>query len=215
MQSGKIWKNRGLHTVWKNDRTNLQKKLIQRKNNITAMLFNFISILRVTLLIRLLVYMWARGTSTARSQAWSHSRRGSTATTTIRLTLSLLGTQHDHMNTLILTNHFACSLQELDMSAESLLLREMVSRSAPWSEAIAQTLNAKPELVEYYLVRAVWIHYTAQQHWHVWQVTTKQLVGVLLIVFVNKKHVSKISEVQSTITTTGIMGVMVRIKVSY
>lgn len=39
------------------------------------------------------------------------------------------------------------------MSAESLLLREMVSRSAPWSEAIAQTLNAKPDLVEYYLVR--------------------------------------------------------------
>lgn len=103
------------------------------------------------------VSMWARGTSTARSRAWSHSHRGSTATRTL-LTLSLLGTQLDLAHVmLILTNHLVCSLQELDMSAESLLLREMVSRSAPWSEAIAQTLNAKPELVEYYLV-----HYS---HW--------------------------------------------------
>lgn len=41
-------------------------------------------------------------------------------------------------------------------------------------------------------------------------ITFKQLVGVLVAVFVAKKHSKFVSEIQSQIVTTGILGVMVR-----
>lgn len=81
-------------------------------------------------------------------------------------------------------------IQELDMTTESLLLREMVSRSAPWNEALLQALNQRPDLVEYSLV------------------ASKQLVGLLLCIFVNKKHLNNVSEVQFTVVATGTLGVM-------
>jgi hypothetical protein len=42
-------------------------------------------------------------------------------------------------------------------------------------------------------------------------ITFKQLVGVLVAVFVAKKHSKFVSEIQSQIVTTGILGVMVRL----
>lgn len=38
------------------------------------------------------------------------------------------------------------------MTAESLLLREMISRSGPWNEALLQALNQRPDIGEYVLV---------------------------------------------------------------
>lgn len=168
MQSGKIWKNRGLRTAWKNARMNLQKKLIPRKYFIETVYTRYFSNLRMVALyaitLRAPILIWPLsiyvGTWNINSKKpgveslapWLNSYTDTPPDiVAIGYAVSLI--MIVAWVSAVLTNHCVCSLQELDMSAESLLLREMVSRSAPWSEAIAQTLNAKPDLVEYYLVR--------------------------------------------------------------
>lgn len=51
-------------------------------------------------------------------------------------------------------------------------------------------------------------------HYCLSQVKTIRLVGILLLVFVEKKHLPHVSEVDASTVATGIMGLMVRSVVS-
>lgn len=79
------------------------------------------------------------------------------------------------------------SFQELDLTAEALLLGD-TSRAAPWEQLIQTTLRALGP-------------YT--------KVMTKQLVGMLLCIFVLDRHLPAITEVKSSNAGVGIMGMMV------
>eukprot|EP01124_Arcella_intermedia_P036376 TRINITY_DN9506_c0_g1_i1.p1 TRINITY_DN9506_c0_g1~~TRINITY_DN9506_c0_g1_i1.p1 ORF type:complete len:512 (-),score=111.78 TRINITY_DN9506_c0_g1_i1:713-2104(-) len=78
-------------------------------------------------------------------------------------------------------------LQEMDMSAEALLLQEMASRSEPWEQVFAQYLNKKGK-------------------YH--HVTTKQLCGILLCVYIREDCKPYCSGGTDAICPTGIMGIM-------
>eukprot|EP00026_Physarum_polycephalum_P002205 Phypoly_transcript_02210.p1 GENE.Phypoly_transcript_02210~~Phypoly_transcript_02210.p1 ORF type:complete len:894 (+),score=189.75 Phypoly_transcript_02210:175-2856(+) len=81
---------------------------------------------------------------------------------------------------------YAVGFQELDLTAEALLLGD-TTRAAPWEQQIMTTLSLQGEYV---------------------RIMTKQLVGVLLCVYVKKEHVPHVSDVQSGLAGVGMMGMM-------
>ena len=82
----------------------------------------------------------------------------------------------------------ALGFQELDLSAGALILGDN-SRVAPWEEKIASTLK---KIGNYTMIMS------------------KQLVGVLLNVWVEEEHLAFIKEVHSETAAVGIMGMMVK-----
>ncbi|GAM21673.1 hypothetical protein SAMD00019534_048480 [Acytostelium subglobosum LB1] len=81
---------------------------------------------------------------------------------------------------------YAIGFQELDLTAEALLLGD-TTRAAPWEQAIQQTLAQQGDYVK---------------------LLSRQLVGILLCVYVKKEHLKNITHVQSDIAAVGIMGMM-------
>ncbi|EAL73184.1 RhoGAP domain-containing protein [Dictyostelium discoideum AX4] len=79
---------------------------------------------------------------------------------------------------------YAIGFQELDLTAEALLLGD-TTRSLPWEQHILNTLQGD------YV-----------------KLLSKQLVGILLCVYVKKEHKPHIANVQSDIAAVGIMGMM-------
>ncbi|EGC34737.1 inositol 5-phosphatase 4 [Dictyostelium purpureum] len=79
---------------------------------------------------------------------------------------------------------YAIGFQELDLTAEALLLGD-TTRSLPWEQHILSTLGGD------YV-----------------KLLSKQLVGILLCVYVRKEHRQHIAHVQSDIAAVGIMGMM-------
>lgn len=90
--------------------------------------------------------------------------------------------------------------QELDMSAES-ILKHQTSRAQPWIDHIEKELNLTaeyrndknadlPDEETYALIQA------------------KQLCGVLLTIYSKKKHLPFISDIQTVVRVTGILGMM-------
>ena len=107
--------------------------------------------------------------------------------------------------------HVHYSFQELDLTPEALLLGD-TSRAAPWEQMIAITLNM---LDRYHLVRACslpceLIHQTNITFIHQ-QLLSKQLVGMLLCIFVKEQHLQHISGLRVGAAGVGIMGMMVRL----
>eukprot|EP00727_Mastigamoeba_balamuthi_P006660 m51a1_g2614 putative type ii inositol -trisphosphate 5-phosphatase-like (1072) ;mRNA; r:512229-517451 len=81
---------------------------------------------------------------------------------------------------------YCVGFQELDLSASALVLGD-TSQGAPWELAINSTLKS---IGDYVLL------------------IMKQLVGMLLCVYIKREHLSKIGDVQSNLTAVGIMGMM-------
>lgn len=81
---------------------------------------------------------------------------------------------------------YAIGFQELDLSKENFLLNNS-SYEDMWTPAIEMSLRKKGE-------------YT--------KLVSKQLVGMLLVIFVHSKHVGHISDVATASEGTGIMGLM-------
>jgi len=81
---------------------------------------------------------------------------------------------------------YCIGFQELDLSASALVLGDN-SKAAPWEAAIQSTLATVGDYAK---------------------LITRQLVGVLLCVYVQHSLMPKISEVQSDIMPVGILGVM-------
>ena len=81
---------------------------------------------------------------------------------------------------------YCIGFQELDLSASALVLGD-TSKAEPWVCCIAATLSKYGDYV---------------------QLATKQLVGILLCVFVRRALTAVIRDVQSDIMPVGIMGVM-------
>ena len=81
---------------------------------------------------------------------------------------------------------YCIGFQELDLSASALVLGD-TSKAEPWVNCIAATLSKYGDYV---------------------QLATKQLVGILLCVFVRRALAGAIRDVQSDIMPVGIMGVM-------
>ena len=82
------------------------------------------------------------------------------------------------------------SFQELDLTSGALLLGE-TPRAAVWEEMILSHLNSKDENSKYSLIHS------------------KQLVGMLLCIFVKSDHTPHVTKFQSTVAGCGIMGMMV------
>jgi hypothetical protein len=82
---------------------------------------------------------------------------------------------------------YCIGFQELDLSVSGLVLGDN-SKAAPWEAAIHSCLNAS---VGDYV-----------------KLATKQLVGILLCVFVKRGLAPKITDIQSDLMPTGVMGVM-------
>ncbi|KNC49078.1 RhoGAP domain-containing protein [Thecamonas trahens ATCC 50062] len=81
---------------------------------------------------------------------------------------------------------YAVGFQELDLSAEAFLLNN-TTRSAPWEQHIEQALSKHGDYV---------------------LITSKQLVGILLCVYVRTEFLPYISDVQTDVAGVGVMGVM-------
>ncbi|EFA77723.1 RhoGAP domain-containing protein [Heterostelium album PN500] len=81
---------------------------------------------------------------------------------------------------------YAIGFQELDLTAEALLLGD-TTRALPWEQAIAASLATQGEYVK---------------------LLSRQLVGILLFVYVRKEHRPHITHVLSDIAAVGIMGMM-------
>ena len=81
---------------------------------------------------------------------------------------------------------YAVGFQELDLSAEAFLLNN-TTRSAPWEQHIETALSKRGDYV---------------------LITSKQLVGILLTVYVRTEFLPYISDVQTDVAGVGIMGVM-------
>ncbi|GAM18525.1 hypothetical protein SAMD00019534_017000, partial [Acytostelium subglobosum LB1] len=81
---------------------------------------------------------------------------------------------------------YAIGFQELDLTAEALLLGD-TTRALPWEHAITQTLQTQGDYIK---------------------LTSRQLVGILLFVYVKKEHRAHITHLQSDIAAVGIMGMM-------
>eukprot|EP01125_Pyxidicula_operculata_P018928 TRINITY_DN6800_c0_g1_i1.p1 TRINITY_DN6800_c0_g1~~TRINITY_DN6800_c0_g1_i1.p1 ORF type:complete len:735 (-),score=160.60 TRINITY_DN6800_c0_g1_i1:232-2436(-) len=88
----------------------------------------------------------------------------------------------------------AVGLQELDMSAEALLLEQTAAKSEPWEAAFFQTLNgsnvSKDPSKSYKLI------------------SQRQLCGVFMCVYIREDMIPNLSTVRQTVCTTGIMGIM-------
>eukprot|EP00727_Mastigamoeba_balamuthi_P004490 m51a1_g14039 hypothetical protein (712) ;mRNA; f:1170592-1174281 len=81
---------------------------------------------------------------------------------------------------------YCIGFQELDLSASALVLGD-TSQAVPWENAISYTLK---RIGDYVLIMM------------------KQLVGVLLCVYIKRDHLGQVSDLQSGLAATGIMGVM-------
>jgi len=91
--------------------------------------------------------------------------------------------------------------QEVDMSANALLLSN-VKASAPWEDAIQETLGQK-----YVMVRPWCVDPCAESH--SLQLISKQLVGVMIMVFVKSEHFRHVHDLRFSIVGCGLLGVMV------
>ncbi|KAI0258569.1 Endonuclease/exonuclease/phosphatase [Gloeopeniophorella convolvens] len=80
------------------------------------------------------------------------------------------------------------ALQEIDLSTEALLYSKKTTREDAWTVAVLAGLGEKAELYE--------------------KLTSKQLVGILLIVFVKKDLRSCFTGIRANSVGAGIMGVM-------
>jgi phosphatidylinositol-bisphosphatase len=81
---------------------------------------------------------------------------------------------------------FAIGFQELDLSAQALVLGD-TTKSEPWEEAIIATLSTMDDYI---------------------LLMTKQNVGILLVVCVKPEHLPYIHSVQTAAASVGIMGIM-------
>lgn len=85
---------------------------------------------------------------------------------------------------------FVISLQEVEMSGAA-LVRELTKTSAQWTDAIVEALSvASDRKIEYRKLKVV------------------QLVGLVLIVLVQVKHVDFVSHVRLSLTRTGALSVL-------
>ncbi|CAJ0758941.1 5047_t:CDS:2, partial [Entrophospora sp. SA101] len=78
---------------------------------------------------------------------------------------------------------------ELDLSPEAYILSDS-TREEDWCRAVTQGLGDKAE--DY------------------WKITSKQLVGILLVVMVKKKYIPYIKEIRTDCAGVGLMGMMRR-----
>ncbi|CAG8439804.1 7372_t:CDS:10 [Ambispora gerdemannii] len=82
---------------------------------------------------------------------------------------------------------YAIGFQELDLSAEAFILNDN-TREEDWTRAVARGLGDRAT--------------------NYWKIVSKQLVGLLLMVFVRKEHVTIVKDVQTDSAGVGIMGMM-------
>eukprot|EP01126_Amoeba_proteus_P024152 TRINITY_DN242_c0_g4_i1.p1 TRINITY_DN242_c0_g4~~TRINITY_DN242_c0_g4_i1.p1 ORF type:complete len:735 (-),score=133.08 TRINITY_DN242_c0_g4_i1:40-2172(-) len=99
----------------------------------------------------------------------------------------------------------AIGIQEMDMSAEGVIFREMESRNAPWEALFLESLNKQHEDEIYSQVTNC---YKDQGNSTQSKILSKQLGGVHLVCFVHQKFRDAISEVQTSGVVTGILGVV-------
>ncbi len=83
---------------------------------------------------------------------------------------------------------YAVGFQEVDMSATSVLTND-ISKGRPWEEKIEATLK----------------QVTSHKYVHL---LSKQLVGILLCIYVKKQHIASITNIDSDSVGTGILGMM-------
>lgn len=93
-------------------------------------------------------------------------------------------------------------MQELDMSAES-LLRQETSKAQPWIEHLERQLNEASEQIFQRLFGT-----TLPDDEKYELIQAKQLCGVLLTLYIKKKHVPFVKDVVTGVRVTGILGMM-------
>lgn len=98
----------------------------------------------------------------------------------------------------------AFGLQELDMSANSIIKQE-TSRAQPWIDHIENQLNYSTKKT---LKSLYGENYEMKDEEKYVLIQSKQLCGVLLAIYVRKEHVEHVKDIVTVIRVTGILGMM-------
>lgn len=91
----------------------------------------------------------------------------------------------------LLTRKYCNSFQELDLSAEAYIVLDG-SKEEEWTRAISESLGSGYQ-----------------------KVVSKQLIGLLIIMFASTEHAQYVKEVSTQSAGCGIMGMLVRISIIF
>jgi phosphatidylinositol-bisphosphatase len=108
---------------------------------------------------------------------------------------------------------YVLGIQELDLSTEALIYSLGTAREDAWCRAVFASLGEKAEKYEKVRTRSIILRVRRTFLSLTWltgkQLTSIQLVGMLIVVIVKKKLKECFSDVKTTSAGAGILGVMV------